>query len=40
MDRDEVVEQIHSYLREVGDQIRNGEMSLDKYVINKVSNKG
>ncbi|KAI8333396.1 hypothetical protein BC941DRAFT_358178 [Chlamydoabsidia padenii] len=35
MDREEVVEQIHTYLREVGTQIRNGEVSLDKYIINK-----
>ncbi|ORX49875.1 hypothetical protein DM01DRAFT_363903 [Hesseltinella vesiculosa] len=35
MDRDEVVERIHQYLREVQVQIRNGEVTLDKYIINK-----
>ncbi|KAI8093308.1 DNA polymerase family B-domain-containing protein [Halteromyces radiatus] len=35
LDREEVVEQIHEYLRQVGEQIRNGEMSLEKFIINK-----
>ncbi|KAI9303501.1 DNA polymerase family B-domain-containing protein [Cunninghamella echinulata] len=35
LDREEVVEKIHAYLREVGDQIRNNEVPLEKFVINK-----
>ncbi|ORZ24563.1 DNA polymerase family B-domain-containing protein [Absidia repens] len=35
LDREEVVEQIHAYLREVSAEIRNGEMPLDKFIINK-----
>lgn len=35
-DREEVVEDIHAYLRLVGEQIRQGEIPLEKYVINKV----
>ncbi|KAI8074574.1 DNA polymerase family B-domain-containing protein [Gongronella butleri] len=35
MERDDVIEHIHQYLRDVQVQIRNGEMLLSKFVINK-----
>jgi DNA polymerase alpha subunit A len=34
-DREEVVDEIHQYLEKVGEQIRNNEVPLEKYVINK-----
>lgn len=36
-DRDQVVDDIHAKLRIVGEKVRKGEYSLDKFVINKVS---
>lgn len=35
-DREEVVNEIHEYLRQVGEEIRKGEVSLEKFIINKV----
>lgn len=35
-DREEVVNEIHEYLRRVGEEIRKGEVSLEKFIINKV----
>ncbi|CAO3621927.1 unnamed protein product [Cunninghamella blakesleeana] len=35
MEREEVVEKIHTYLRDVADQIRRNDIPLEKYVINK-----
>ncbi|KAI9317482.1 DNA polymerase family B-domain-containing protein [Dichotomocladium elegans] len=34
-DREEVVELIHEYLREVGEEIRQNKVSLEKFIINK-----
>ncbi|KAI8978630.1 DNA polymerase family B-domain-containing protein [Pilobolus umbonatus] len=34
-DREQVVDEIHTYLRETGEKIRSGEIPLEKYVINK-----
>ncbi|KAJ8662546.1 hypothetical protein O0I10_001507 [Lichtheimia ornata] len=34
-DREEVVNEIHEYLRQVGEEIRKGEVSLEKFIINK-----
>ncbi|KAG0194902.1 DNA-directed DNA polymerase alpha catalytic subunit pol1 [Apophysomyces sp. BC1034] len=34
-DREEVINEIHSYLQTVGEQIRHGSMELEKFVINK-----
>lgn len=36
-DREEVVNEIHEYLRQVGEEIRKGEVSLEKFIINKVN---
>ena len=35
-DREEVVDEIHSYLETVGKEIREGSIPLEKFVINKV----
>ncbi|KAI8373058.1 DNA polymerase family B-domain-containing protein [Radiomyces spectabilis] len=34
-DREEVVEDIHNYLRQVGEEIRQGGIPLEKFIINK-----
>ncbi|KAI9032680.1 hypothetical protein CLU79DRAFT_727437 [Phycomyces nitens] len=34
-DREDVIEDIHTYLRDVGERIRRGEMTITKYIINK-----
>ncbi|KAF7726453.1 DNA-directed DNA polymerase alpha catalytic subunit pol1 [Apophysomyces ossiformis] len=34
-DREEVIEEIHKYLRETGEEIRRGGVKLEQYVINK-----
>ena len=38
-DREEVVDEIHSYLETVGKEIREGSIPLEKFVINKVKRK-
>ncbi|KAL0089598.1 hypothetical protein F4703DRAFT_1914916 [Phycomyces blakesleeanus] len=34
-DREDVIEEIHAYLRDIGERIRRGEMTITKYIINK-----
>ncbi|KAJ1655135.1 DNA-directed DNA polymerase alpha catalytic subunit pol1 [Dispira simplex] len=38
-DRDEIIAHIHSHLTEIGEAVRAGRVSLEKYVINKGLNK-
>lgn len=35
-DREQVVENIHSYLRKVGEETRKGLIPIEKFIINKV----
>ena len=37
-DREHVVENIHNYLRTVGEETRKGLIPMDKFVVNKVTN--
>jgi DNA polymerase alpha subunit A len=36
-DREQVVENIHNYLRTVGEETRKGLIPMDKFVVNKVT---
>ena len=35
LNREDVVDAIHSFLRQVGDDVRNGSIPLEKYIITK-----